>query len=304
MLSLRALAVVTLAAVTFLAAGCGDREGPSRRATTRPARGERGPATRPAPAPGPEPAPAPAPEPGPAPTTRAAARTPRPPGEEWKTGKPYLCRRAGGPVTIDGKWRPEQWQHAMVVKDFKVPVSGSPVKSATEARLLWDDEHLYVNFRASDRDIKATYTKRTDPLYREDVVEVFLKPDDDKPAYYEFEINPLGTVMALEIPARKDKGIKKCSNWETGITAAVQVAGSLNEDANLDNFYRAAMAIPWKNLKHFGGKPPKVGREIKFNLCRYDYSKYLPSTEEQTSAPLTSQDFHHYEDYSVLRFVE
>ena len=281
-----------LAAALVCTAGCQKDQPPP---TTQPA-ARAAPASQPAP-----------PKPPPV-TTRPAppeVRKPLPPGENWVTGRPYVVRRARGKITVDGKYHKEQWHHAMVIKDFKTPVALKPAKSPTDARLLWDDQCLYVNIRASDRDLKATLKKRTDPLYNEDVVELFIKPYDGKPPYYEFEINPLGTWMALEIPERKKVSVKGCSNWDPGLKSAVQVAGTLNNDADLDNYYRAVLAIPWKNLKYVGGKPPKVGQTFKFTVCRYDYSKYLPSSpEEQTSAPLTNQSFHHHADYSTMKFAE
>ena len=234
------------------------------------------------------------------PTTRPA---PAVGGDLWKTGEVYLVRRAAGEITIDAKPHPEQWAGAMVIKDFKIPVTLKPVRAETQARMLWDDQCLYAEFLARDKDLLAKYTKRDDPLWNEDVVEMFLKPSA-KPPYYEFEVNPLGTVMALEIPDRDKKGtLAEMSQWETGIRSAVQVGGTINESKDRDDFYRVIMAIPWKNLKVVGGKPPAEGELWKFTICRYDYSKDL-QPEEQTSAPLTDQSFHHHEDYSTLKFAK
>ena len=248
------------------------------------------------------------PPPATQPATAEAVRPSPPPGkaEVWQTWKVYLCHRARGRITIDEKNHPEEWAHATVIKDFKVPVSLTPVRSQTEARLLWDDECLYANFFARDLDLRGRYTQRTDPLWNEDVVELFLKPYADKPCYYELEVNPINTVMALAIPdTKKRPPIKEMSQWETGIRSAVQVMGTLNEPKDRDSFYRVLLAIPWKNLAFIGGKPPKAGEQWKFTVCRYDYSDYLaPSPEEQTSAPLTDQSFHHHQDYSVLEFAE
>lgn len=250
----------------------------------------------------------PAPPPTP-PTTQPAVKIVQPAPVKaavWKSILPYLCHRARGKITIDDKNHPEEWAHAMVIKDFRAPVTLKQVKSPTEARLLWDDEHLYANFFARDEDLRGKYTKRTDPLWNEDVVELFLKPYADKPFYYEFEVNPINTVMALAIPDNKKRlSVTKMSEWETGIRSAVQKMGTVNDPKDRDSFYRVLMAIPWKNLKLIGGKPPKVGDTWKFTVCRYDYSDYLPlSPEEQTSAPLTDQSFHYHKDYSVLKFAE
>ncbi|MBM4034188.1 MAG: hypothetical protein FJ291_20750 [Planctomycetes bacterium] len=62
------------------------------------------------------------------------------------------------------------------------------------------------------------------------------------------------------------------------------------------------MAIPWKNLAHVSGQPPRAGDAWKFTFARYDYSKLYRKAEESNSAPMTTDDWHRCEQYSTLRF--
>jgi len=62
------------------------------------------------------------------------------------------------------------------------------------------------------------------------------------------------------------------------------------------------MAIPWKNLAHVSGQPPRAGDVWKFTFARYDYSKLYRKAEESNSAPMTTDDWHRYEQYTTLRF--
>ncbi len=224
--------------------------------------------------------------------------------DEWKAGEPYIVRRAAGPITVDQTPHPEQWKNAMVIRSFFLAKSTTaPARSRTEAMMLWDERHLYVQAIAADADLRGKFKERTDPLWEEDVVELFLKPRDDKPGYYEFEVNPIGTIMALQIDERKDKkSIKERSAWETGIASAVQAVGTVNDPSDTDEFYRVILAIPWKNLAHVGGKPPNAGDAWKFTFCRNDLSKVYKKAEESNSAPMTTDDWHRYEQYSTLTF--
>ena len=45
-----------------------------------------------------------------------------------------------------------------------------------------------------DKDIWGYFGKRDDPVYREDVLETFLKTDSEKEPFYEIDINPKGTI--------------------------------------------------------------------------------------------------------------
>lgn len=77
--------------------------------------------------------------------------------------------------------------------------SGAP-EQATTVRLCWDDEALHVRFDCEDRDAWGTFTKRDDPLWQEEVVEVFLAPGEDDPVdYMEIEVSPLGVLFDARI---------------------------------------------------------------------------------------------------------
>ena len=240
---------------------------------------------------------------------RPAATRPRPAvptfgSTQWNPRRPYVVHRATGAVTIDRRPHPEQWKKAMVIRGFRIPKTHRPARSRSEAMMLWDDRNLYVQIVARDADLRGKFKRRTDPLWEEDVVELFLKPRKDRGAYYEFEVNPIGTVMALRIDDRRDgKSLKERSAWETGIVSAVQVAGTVNDPADTDRFYRVILAIPWKRLSHVGGKAPRAGETWTFSFCRYDYARQYKKAEESASAALTTDSFHQYEDYSTLRFA-
>jgi len=60
--------------------------------------------------------------------------------------------RASGHVTIDGRLDEEDWQKASPAKDFlqRDPDEGKPATEATEVRILYDDDAVYVGARMFD----------------------------------------------------------------------------------------------------------------------------------------------------------
>jgi len=73
--------------------------------------------------------------------------------------------------------------------------SGAP-EQPTSVRVCWDDEALHVRFDCEDRDAWGTFRQRDDPLWQEEVVEVFLAPGEEDPVrYVEIEVSPLGTLF-------------------------------------------------------------------------------------------------------------
>ena len=139
-----------------------------------------------------------------------------------------------------------------------------------------------------------------------DVFELFFKPADDKPGYYEFQVNAAGTVMDMFLPRRGAAVISASrSDGDFHIDAKVQLRGTLNHWQDKDQGWSVEGRIPWRDFLRTGGRPA-VGERWKFALCRYDYSVDFEGPELSTCAPLKSQprpDFHHYEDYATLRFV-
>ncbi len=77
--------------------------------------------------------------------------------------------------------------------------SGKP-EQATTVRLCWDDGTLHVRFDCEDRDAWGTFRKRDEPLWQEEVVEVFLAAGEDDPIdYAEIEVSPLGVLFDARI---------------------------------------------------------------------------------------------------------
>jgi hypothetical protein len=71
-----------------------------------------------------------------------------------------------------------------------------PAAQQTQVRACADAYTLYVRFDCEDRDIWATYARRDDPIYDEEVVEVMISPGPATPArYYEFELSPAGVLF-------------------------------------------------------------------------------------------------------------
>ena len=107
--------------------------------------------------------------------------------------KHYTCHRAAGPIAVDGKLDEPSWQIAPRSPRFEdLAEPGRPALFDTRAAMLWDDTFLYVGFWLEEPDIRATITERDALICLENDVEVFIAAKD---AYFEFELNALGTIM-------------------------------------------------------------------------------------------------------------
>ena len=85
-------------------------------------------------------------------------------------------------------------------------VRWGPPQHETEFRALWSDEGLYVRFEATDGNPWFTMMKRDDPIWEEEVVEIFLDLDRSGTNYAEVEISPANVVTDVRmIQASPDK---------------------------------------------------------------------------------------------------
>ena len=227
-------------------------------------------------------------------TTRTAATLPT----------AYECRWTDDPITIDGKADEPAWAHAQVVTDFRIPgpVGGKP-QTATKARLLWDREYLYYFAEMEDADLYADIKEHNGAIWTNDVFELFFKPAEDKPGYYEFEVSPANTRMELFLPARDAGGwLKFKDQTSIDMKTAVVLHGTLNQRQDKDQGWDVEGRIRWRDFAMTGGRP-EIGEQWKFALCRVDYVSGSEKPELSSIAPLTRPDYHHYEDYATVRFV-
>ncbi len=158
-----------------------------------------------------------------------------------------------------------------------------------------------------DADLYADVKEHDGKTWDNDVFELFFKPADDKPGYYEFQVNAAGTVMDMFLPRRGAGGYRRfIKDGEFHIEAKVRLRRHAQQ---VDRQGRGLVGRGPHPLDATSSAPA-AGRtsdeKWKFALCRYDYSVDFEGPELSTCAPLSSQaypDFHHFEDYAALKFV-
>jgi Carbohydrate-binding family 9 len=120
-----------------------------------------------------------------------------------------------------------------------------------------------VRFDGKDDAIVATLTQRDDPLWTEDVFEVFLTPHDPPSVYYELEINPLGALFdaRVESPDLERATMRADPSWNLrGLSGRSQVRPGR---------WSATLSIPMEPL--LDGRPPAtVWRANFFRVDRGD----------------------------------
>lgn len=243
---------------------------------------------------------------------------------EWRdqmmpiTPRGYLSRFTASPIHIDGKLEEIAWATAPWTDEF-VDIQG-PSKPAprfrTRAKLLWDEDYLYVAAELEEPHVWATLTNHDAVIFQDPDFEVFIDPDGDTHDYYEFEINALNTGWDLLLDKPYQDNGKADNEWEIpGLKTAVQVRGTLNNAADTDAGWTVELAFPWKVLaahaRHAG--PPVEGEQWRLGFSRVEWeilstgNKYqkVPNRPEDNWvwSPQGVIDMHRPEMWGLLQFT-
>lgn len=223
----------------------------------------------------------------------------RPPSE-------FTCKFTELPIEIDGLAKDPAWETADVIDCFHLPWLGAKARAgrtATKARLLWDKDNFYFFAEMEDQDLYADVKEQDGMLWSNDVFELFFKPADDKPGYYEFQVNPVNARLDMFIPRRGGSAYQRFKDdGKFDFKTAVKLKGSLNKWSDKDEGWTVEGKIPWTDFLRTGGRPD-LNEKWKFTLCRYDYSTEFEGPELSTVAPLKQANFHAWEDYATLKFA-
>ncbi|MBI3922472.1 MAG: carbohydrate-binding family 9-like protein, partial [Armatimonadetes bacterium] len=195
------------------------------------------------------------------------------------------------------------WRHAVLLTIFVLPTKKRRATTQAKAWLLWDDTNLYLAAEMEDKDIYG-YHKGHDPDFGcDDILELFLRPSRNKPPYWEFHVTPTGATRDYFYPRRFYGSDEDSLAYESGMTAAVVVEGSLENWEDRDTKWTAEVAIPLTALENTIKARPTSGSNWTFLVSRYDYSVYLKGgVELSTAFPLEQLNFHWLEDYGTLHF--
>jgi hypothetical protein len=208
-------------------------------------------------------------------------------------------RRVAEPPRIDGLLDEAAWKSASPV-ELVQSFDGRRAQRRTIARLVRDDEALYVAFECEDPDVWGTFENRDDPLYGEEVVELFLDADGDGRTYHELEVSPRNTIFDAYFPRRRE-GMEL--GFDARASSAVQVRGTLDDRSDQDRGWSVELRIPFAALTHLPRTPPGAGDRWRFNLYRLE--QLSPGhIEGQAFSPLGVRDFHHLTRFGWLDFVE
>ena len=239
--------------------------------------------------------------------------------------KHYICYRASGEMTMDGKldekeWESVEWSDAFVdIEGDKQPLP----YYKTKVKMLWDDEYLYIAAQLEEPHLWALYTERESVIFHQNDFEVFIDPNGDTHHYYEYEVNALGTEWDLMLTQPYRYGGVPINAWDiAGLKTGIDLQGTVNDPSDIDSGWTIEMAFPWKTLQEAINRAsqPKAGEQWKINFSRVQWrtevvdGEYSKTINPETGKPYPEHnwvwspqhaiDMHKPEYWGVLQLSE
>lgn len=219
----------------------------------------------------------------------------------------YVCYRTSEKIKIDGKLNERAWQKAAETESF-VDISGEGFptpKYDTKARMLWDDDYLYVSAVMEEPDILANLTEHDAIIYHDNDFEVFIDPDGDGHDYFEIENNARGVVFDLMLDKAYRSGGNFLVQWDCpGLQLAVTRDGTLNKSTDTDRTWTVEMAIPHKAVTVNFDNPLKAGNTWRLNFSRVEWLKKGGPEENWVWTPTGKVDMHMPDRWGFLQFSD
>lgn len=223
------------------------------------------------------------------------------------TPRHYVCYRTNEKIKIDGKLNEKSWAKAAETESF-VDISGEGFpkpKYDTKARMMWDNDYLYVAAVLEEPNIVANLTQRDTIIYHDNDFEVFLDPTGDGQCYFEIENNARGVVFDLMLDRAYRSGGNFYVQWDCPeLKLAVQHDGTLNKQSDRDRSWTVEMAIPHKAITRNFTNPLTAGNMWRINFSRVEWLKKGGPEENWVWTPTGEINMHAPNQWGFLQFSD
>lgn len=205
---------------------------------------------------------------------------------------------------VNGEGNSVHWKSADWVP-ITVQESTLPTRLSTQVKMLYSNNGIYFLFKCEDQKLTATLEKDFSALFKEDVVEVFLWPDQSVPVYFEYELSPLNYELAILVPNLNGR-IQGWTPWsyegKRKTQHATSIQGGKKKSGELIKSWTAEFFIPFILLRPLADRAPQPGTQWRANLYRIDYDDGYTTWTWQKTTKGTNGNFHEYNMFGTLVF--
>lgn len=238
--------------------------------------------------------------------------------------KTYVIHKISEPLTINGNLDEPAWKQIQWTDPF-LDIQGDHLPTPrfeTRAKMLWDDDFLYIATQIEEPHLWATIKERDAVIFQENNFEIFIDPDGDTHNYYELEINALGTFWDLMLTKPYRNGGRPIHAWDIkGLKIGIDLLGTLNDPSDTDEGWTLEVAIPLDVLNQTVRRnQPQDGSQWRLNFSRVEWhtdienETYVKRKDPETGEPLPEDnwvwspqgviDMHLPERWGIVQFSD
>jgi hypothetical protein len=203
--------------------------------------------------------------------------------------------------TVNGHGDNKAWK---AVKWINLPQVGDTISPyGTRFKMLYSDSGMYFLVDSEDKQLTCRKRKDFDDIFKDDVVEVFLWPDQKQNFYFEYEISPLEKELVLLIPNNKGKFMGwQAWHFENGrkTQKAVSIRGGQKKLMAKVDGWVAEFFIPFSLMVGFNNVPPKPKMIWRANIYRMDYD--TGELCKWAWCPDVGGQFHNFKQFGKIVF--
>ena len=171
------------------------------------------------------------------------------------------------------------------------------------ARLVYDDEAVYVHFTVDDQYVRCVSTEYQSSVCRDSCAEFFVEPVPGK-GYFNFETNAMGTLLLYYIE-NQDMENKAEVPWELAsmLTIDHSVPGVIDPEITDAMTWTLGSRIPYAVFEPYVGTvSPRPGMTWRANL--YKCADQTSHPHWAMWAPIAgSKSFHEPDQFGTLTFA-
>jgi len=227
-------------------------------------------------------------------TVAGASEVPPPPS--------LKAQRLATPLQIDGKLEEAAWRTTGDTGAMVRTMSGAAGEFKASARVLYDDQRIYVGFTVEDDYLKSTFDRADDHLWEQDCVEIMFNPSGDGRNYFELQVSPRGIHFDTRYDSRRNPRPFGHVDWDSRVEAKATATGTPNDEA-ADEGYVVELAVPWSAFATGDppAQPPQPGSSWRVNFFVMDAR--AQGQKAVGWSPPRVGDFHILDRFGVIDFV-
>lgn len=216
----------------------------------------------------------------------------------------YKVVKLNKPIKIDANWNKAQWKKIETIKIEKDMGKIPPFKPVVEAKMMYDDDNVYVIFRVQDRFVKSVVEEYNGNVSGDSCVEFFFSPDTNLPLkYFNLEINAGGTPLIFYVEKPWTGFVKLKTEEIKQIEIAHSLPSKVDPEIKEPVTWTIEYRVPLSMLRAYSKvSSPASGVIWKANFYKTGSLTSNPNWITWSFVDKPRQDFHTPEYFGTLIF--